>query len=216
MKIIEINLLPTEYRPPPLYSLRNIAILVLLFLVVSFLILLALQTGNLKNEYDNECKQLMQNIKIYKKQKQQIDKLMKRENALNHRREIILELIGQRFTWSDKLISLYEQIPDNLWLSSILLERKKIEVSKTTSKLDKREKKEKSQNEEKEVPQVILLHILGDTLALPQISEFIVRLDESPSFENTELLSIGRSEKKGRSVMSFEIITQLKGEEVKG
>jgi hypothetical protein len=46
-------------------------------------------------------------------------------------------------------------------------------------------------------------------MELQQISKFIASLDESSSFEKTKLLSIGQNEKEGRSVMSFEIATQL-------
>jgi len=228
MKIIEINLLPPEYAPPSPYSFRNIAMFALSLLVAILLIPLALRMVNLKNKYNSEYKQLMQNIEMYGKEKQQVNKLKEQETILNQRRDMLLELIGQRFTWSDKLINLYEQIPENLWLSSISSERQEIEVPETTSKREEKDKsppkKEKppatkqrgetaSQNEETSVQQLIRLHLSGDALKLPQISEFITRLDESPFFEKTKLLSIGQSEREGHAVMLFEITTQLTTQE---
>jgi Tfp pilus assembly protein PilN len=241
MKIIEINLLPPEYKPPSPYSFRNIAIFAISLLVAIFLILLVLLMVNLKNKYNNEYKQLTRNIEIYGKQKQEIEKLKKREAALNQRRNMLMELIGQRFTWYDKLINLYEQIPENLWLSSISVERQEIEIPKIKEEKDKspptgkppagkppattkkkppatkqtvetasQQKGEAvSPGEEKNVQQIILLNISGDAMELQQISKFIASLDESSSFEKTKLLSIGQNEKEGRSVMSFEIATQL-------
>ena len=228
MKIIEINLLPPEYAPPSPYNFRNIATFALSLLVVIFLILLALRMVNLKNKYNSEYKQLMQNIEMYGKQKQQVNKLREQQTILNQRRDMLLELIGQRFTWSDKLISLYEQIPENLWLSSISLERQEVEVPETTGKGEKKDKsppkkgktpatkqrgETASQNEETSVQQLIRLHLSGDALKLPQISGLITRLDESPFFEKTKLLSIGQSEREGHAVMSFEITTQLTTQE---
>ena len=214
MKIIEINLLPPEYAPPPLYSFRNIAIFALSLLIASFLPLIALRMTNLKNEYDRKYKQLMRNIEMYGKQKLQINKLKEQEATLTQRRKMLMELIGQRFTWSDKLISLYNKIPEDLWLSSISLERQEIQILKTTGEEKKGNKASPARNkavaqnsEEENVQQLILLHILGDALGLPQIGEFIARLDESPAFEGTKLLSIGQNERKGRPVMSFEITT---------
>ncbi len=211
MRIIEINLLPPEYTPPSPYSLRNIATSVLSLLVAVLLILLALPMVNLKNEYNKEYKQLVRNIGMYGKQKQQINELKRREVALDRRRGILMELIGQRTTLSDKLIDLYEQIPENLWLSDILLERKEIkEPTKTArAKGGKSATKQEDESEEKSIQRFIQIQISGDALKIQQISEFIARLDKSPSFENTKLLSIGQIEKKGRTVMSFDIITRL-------
>jgi len=205
MKTIEINLLPPEYVPPSPYSFRNIAIFVISLLTAIFLTVVAVRAISLKNRYDREYKQLMRSITAYGKQKQQINKLREWEAALSQRRTMLAELIGHQFTWSDKLIDLYEQIPENLWLSSISSER--IEASKTTS--EKGKKGESSQGEGKNGRLLILLHISGEALELQQISEFIARLDESPYFEKTKLLSIGRTEGEGRPLMSFRITTQL-------
>lgn len=211
MKIIEINLLPTEYTPPSPYNLRNIATSVLSLLVAIPLILLALRMVNLKNEYNEEYKQLIENIKVYEKQEQQINELKRREAALDRRRGILMKLIGQRSTLSNKLIDLHEQIPENLWLSNIMLEHQEIkEPTKTArGKGGKSVTKQEDESEEKKIQRFIQIQISGDALKIQQISEFIARLDKSPSFENTKLLSIGQIEKKGRTVMSFDIITRL-------
>jgi len=211
MKIIEISLLPPEEAPESPYTIRNIAILVISFVLAICLIVLALQVNGLKGEYAQRKEKLLQRLAVYKRQKEKIDELQKKKTDLEERYKLITDALGQRITWYDKLSSIHRQIPKSMWLSQVSMELGKAE--KVQTKIRKNvtysKKASKSQDLEKEVQPLILIHILGYTSELPEIGELIANLDNSPFFEKTKFEKINNTKINNRSVISFEIITQM-------
>ncbi|HIE25992.1 TPA: hypothetical protein EYP66_01745 [Candidatus Poribacteria bacterium] len=213
MKIIEINLLPPEETPESPYGIRNIAILVLSFVIIFWLILLALQVNSLKNEYVRRKEKVLQKLAVYRIQKQKIDKLQKKKADLEERYKLITEVLGQRITWYDKLSVMHRQIPEDTWLSQVSMEIQQAEeLQKEMQKsILTRKKTSRVKDLEKNVQPSILIHISGYTSELPKVGELIANLEHSPLFEKTRFTKIGNTEINARSAISFEIVTQVSG-----
>ncbi|MFQ6044390.1 MAG: hypothetical protein ACE5PV_26355, partial [Candidatus Poribacteria bacterium] len=94
MKLIEINLIPPEEVPESSYTIRNIATLVISFMIAIALILLALQMNSLKGEYAQQKIQLLQRLKVYSRQKEKIDELQRKKTNLEQRYKLITEVLG--------------------------------------------------------------------------------------------------------------------------
>lgn len=213
MKLIEINLIPPEEVPESPYTIRNIATLVISFMIAIALILLALQMNSLKGEYAQQKIQLLQRLKVYSRQKEKIDELQRKKTNLEQRYKLITEVLGQRITWYDKLSDMHRRIPENVWLSQIVMEIKKGEEFQEEKKVGVpvAKKDSKLRDLKEDVQSIILLHILGYTLELSKISGLIDKLSDSPFFEKTALQKIDKTKIKNRSVISFEITTQMSG-----
>ena len=211
MKIIEVNLLPPEEAPESPYSIRNIAILVISFVIVIWLIFLTWQATILKSEYVQRKKELMQKLEVYRIQRERIDKLQKKKNDLEKQYELVTNVLGQRITWHDKLSIMHKQIPENLWLSQVSIEfqeeekpQMEFQRSILTSK-----KTLKPQNLEEKVEQPMLLDILGYATDLPKVGELIDNLDNSKFFEKTKFKKVDNAKINNISLISFEIVTQV-------
>jgi Tfp pilus assembly protein PilN len=207
MKIIEIDLLPPEDIPESPYSLRNIAILVISFMIAVWLIFLALRMSSLKNEYAQREAELTQKLTAYKIQKEKIDRLQKRKAELEKRYELITDVLGQRITWHDKLIAMHRQMPENVWLSQVLLEIQEAEKSQTEIQT----KTSTPQVIKENVQLLMLFNISGYAIELPRVGELIANLDNSPSFEKTSFKKIDKTEINARSIISFNLTTQVSG-----
>lgn len=207
MKIIEINLLPEEEAPESPYSIRNIAILVISFLIATFLVLLTWQLNGTKNEYAHRKKNLLQKLAIYKKQKKKIDELQKRKADLEQRYKLVTEVLGQRITWYDKLNVLHKQIPEKVWLSDISMEIQQ-EVGRSRKKSKPQNLKTSTVLQGGDQP-LILFHITGYTTELQKIGNLIANLDSSTLFDKTKFGKIENTTIMARSVISFEMTTRL-------
>ncbi len=205
MKIIEINLLPPEEMPESLYGIRNIAILVISFVVAVWLILLALQVNILKSGYAQRKKELTQKLAIYRVQKQKIDKLQKKKADLEQRYKLITEVLGQRITWYDKLSIIHRQVPENTWLSQISMEVQESEKVQTGIQIATLRKTSPQGLKENGQPS-ILIRISGYTSELPKIGELIDNLDKLPFFEKTKFERIENTTINARATISFAIL----------
>jgi hypothetical protein len=212
MKLIEINLIPPEEVPESPYTIRNIATLVISFVIAIGLILLTLQMSNLKSEYAQQKMQLLERLEVYSRQKENIDDLQKKKADLEQRYKLITEVLGQRITWYDKLSDMHRRIPEDVWLSQIVMEIKKTEDFQTEKRMGVPVAKESSELRDLgNVHPIVLFHILGYTLELSEIGGLIDELNDSPFFEKTGLQKIDKAQIKNRPVISFEITTQMNG-----
>jgi len=207
MKIIEIDLLPPEDIPESPYSFRNIAILVISFMIAVWLIFLVLRMSSLKNDYARREAELTQKLTAYKIQKEKIDRLQKRKAELEKRYKLITDVLGQRITWHDKLIAMHREMPENVWLSEVLLEMQEAEKSQTETQ----PKTSTPQVIKEKVQPLMVFNISGYAIELPRVAELIANLDNSPAFEKTSFQKIDKTEINARSVISFDITTQVSG-----
>ena len=125
MKIIEINLLPPEYAPESPLSLRNVIMLILSFLVAGFLAVIAFQMLAVKESYMRENARLLTTISNFRREKERLDALLKRESELKRRYEVVEKALGVRETWSDKLAHLWNVIPEGIWIQDLSVQRER-------------------------------------------------------------------------------------------
>ena len=203
MKTIEVNLLPVEHLPENPFSLRNTLYLVLSLLVLIFLGVDTHQIYEREQTFKAESEQLVDGIGKFRQLKTHIDMLRRRTALLRDRSSLITEVISHRLTWSDKLSEIYLQVPaDVLWLSEISLERRL--PNQVRANPTKKDKKTTVPQQEQ-----FFLHIVGEAKDLSNIAEFIFRLEEISFLGNTQFRTIDEKEETGRTVMSFEIFTQV-------
>ncbi|MBM3239454.1 hypothetical protein FJZ31_24440 [Candidatus Poribacteria bacterium] len=207
MKIIEIDLIPPEDIPESPYSLRNIAILVISFMIAVWLIFLVLRMSSLKNDYAQREAELTQKLTAYKIQKEKIDRLQKRKAELEKRYKLITDVLGQRITWHDKLIAMHREMPENVWLSEVLLEMQEAEKPQPETQT----KTSTPQVIKENVQPLMVFQISGYAIELPRVGELIANLDNSPAFEKTSFQKIDKTEINARSIISFDITTQVSG-----
>ena len=206
---IEINLLPAEYAPENLFSIRNISALVISFFILMFLAFDAMQLVERERALNLENQQMLMALNSYQQLKGEIDKLKERTSLLRERRDLIIGAIGERETWSDKLSHVYLQVPDAVWLSEITMKRERVKITPTAPPP---KNKPKDAPPPEETAEQIQLHISGDTRDIAYIAEFIDRLNAVPFLENTRLNSMNQREQDKRTVMSFELIALMRRE----
>lgn len=175
MKVVEVNLLPPEYAPESPYSVRNIIVLLLSFLILGFLMLISFQLLALKGRYMAENARLITTINALKREKEKLDSLLERESELERRYKMVREVLGERRTWSDKLADIWRAMPSGVWLRSI-------EMSGMES-----------------------LRISASASDLHRIEEFVRRLKRLPYLEGVISISANRQTPSKDSLYNFEL-----------
>ena len=207
MRTIEINLLPPEYAPENPYSIRNIAFLVLSLFILIFLALDVHQVIEREKSLDRRNQNMLHMLENFRQVKDNIEILRRQTTLLHERRNLLEAVVNRRTTWSDKLSQIYAQIPVDVWLSQISLERQKIIPSPEKKVQDESHAMNGEQSQK--VGEQIVLYILGDARDLSRITEFISRLEAISCLENTQFHTIDQRKETGRSVMSFEITAKV-------
>lgn len=186
MKVVEVNLLPPEYAPESPYSVRNVIMLLLSFLILGLLIIIALQLVTLRERYVAENVRLVTAINALKREKEKLDSLLEREAELKERYGMVKETLGRRMTWSDKLADIRRAMPNGVWLRSIYMRR--AEGGGNPS-----------------------LSISACASDLRQIEDFVRRLKGLPYFEGTISVSIDRQTASEGALYNFELKLSLGG-----
>ena len=217
---IEINLLPPEYAPKSPYSPRNISFIVLSFLLLSFLVVDALQVIHREKEFNQRAQDMLRMAGRFSQLNKSIKALRERTALLNKRYNDLVEVLNQRVTWSDKLSQIHAQIPADVWLLEVSLERKMPQIPLVKMTQDKSNKSTQSKtNKPTSTPppqkpqEQIILHILGEATDLTRIAEFIDRLETIPFIASMQFSSSDQRAIGEHLVMSFEIIAQVTTEE---
>jgi Tfp pilus assembly protein PilN len=204
---IEVNLLPAEYVPESLFSIRNISFLVLSLLILAFLAFDVMQIIEREKALSLQNQQMLQVLNNYRQLKQEIDKLKERTALLRQRRDLIVSAIGERDTWSDKLSQIYRQVPESVWLSEIAMKREFVSSAPTAPPA--KDNKSKDAPLQPVTKEAIRLHISGDAKDISYIAEFIDLLEAVPFLGKTRLNSVNQREEEKREIMAFEIVSQV-------
>ena len=202
---IEVNLLPQAYAPSNPFSTRNISFLVVSMIILGFLGFNTLLFTEKERVFQGRNQQIWQVLSSYRQLKDHIDNLKEQTELLKQRRDLLLDAIGERQTWSDKLGQIYTHVPAQVWLSEISLKRKKVRTQQASPAAKKKSKNAVPPPEK----EVVTFEIAGEAGNLSHIAELIARLDETPFLEKTRLSSVMERELEDRPVLSFEITTQM-------
>jgi Tfp pilus assembly protein PilN len=197
MKIIEVNLLPPEYAPESPYSLRNIIVLVLSFLLIGSLVVIAFQMLAMKESYMRENARLMTAISAFRKEKEKLDALLERRSELERRYRMLEKALGGRITWADKLAEICGVIPNEVWLQDISLQRMRVMTDV------------QDQEEQAEAVEVSLIKMTGQASGLKPIEELIRRLKGLSYIEDPNFTSIDRRSMAGHELYQFELTAQV-------
>ena len=206
---IEINLLPREYLPQSPYSLRNISFLVISFLIAGFLVMDALHITHREKELNHKNQDMLRTLNNFRQLKNNIEALRAQTALLQKRSSLLGGSITSRITWSDKLNQIYAQIPSEVWLSEIALERETIRIPSVAQESTDKQSQSTSTPPQQELQEQIRLRISGDATSLVHISELLRRLETVPFLNSIRLSSINQIERVDHLVMSFEIMAGM-------
>ena len=198
--MIDINLLPPEYAPKKLVSPINLAVICLFFLIGLSLILSSLKLMAAVQDYSGRCEYHNQQIRYYKPQVEDIRELRKRVKLLKTRLSLVEQLLKEKATWSDKLVELYECLPQSgIWLDSLSIDRQKATLRLSSAG---------AENVEAEM---IMVNISGNVISVDKVRQFVANLEESDTFYNVVLDSAASTSMglSGGSLMQFRITVQI-------
>ncbi|MBU1319720.1 MAG: PilN domain-containing protein [candidate division Zixibacteria bacterium] len=208
--MIEINLLPKEYRKrartfhlekKSIYVAAGVASIVLLFALVTFYQHYQLSSLDEKIALANSQRmRLQEDIRL-------IDGLTDLKEKILTRMESIERLDRHRAVWVDVLQDLNQRVPDFLWLTRVA------EIREDTKAKAARAKQVPGQQAADTIPQVaefvfakpVPTEMEGYAFTLSSIASFLVGLTKSDYFENINLSFAKQEDVTGINAYRFKV-----------
>ena len=169
--MLDINLLPPEYGPKKAVKLINLVIISLSFMICLSLLMSSLKIMAVAQDYSARVEYHESQIKLYKRQVEEIHKLAGTVKLLKARLFLVKELLQERDPWSEKFVELSQCLPlYGAWMDSVAVERKKLVTpgGSTSSK--------------GAVSFPVTAHIAGKVTTVDKASQFIANLEDSRTF----------------------------------
>lgn len=172
-RMIDINLLPSEFAPIKPVRLSNLIIICLAALIA---ISLSVPLWRLMAEVQKYSELIaLKNDKIreYRQESDRISELKGKVKLLNVRMSVVQELLQEKSTWSGKLVELHECIPRyGVWMTALTIEYKKSQRQPSSGAPTNVEAK------------VIMVYLSGVAVSVDKVSEFLASLEDSETFSD--------------------------------
>jgi len=213
--MIEINLLPPEYRRGGMPTIDTIIIAILSVLIIASLFGIAIGLNGKVKAHEAIVRTLDNQIGPYKIQYKEIKISQNKLKDIEERLPIIGRLVGDRVLWSDKLTAIYENIPKGIWLQELQIgQDKKGKASGAEQDfgfLSQKNNQKKNEGKEPEKNNSPVIRILGLAKSFVELSQFIRNLDTSPLFSEPRFISASDTDFVYPSLLSFEIQAKVIG-----
>ncbi len=209
--MIEINLLPKEYRTKKV-ELPSFSLIPVISIIVCIHLLLAIAS----NVKARSLADLEERWQALQPDKEIADAVKNELTTMRERIDAIDNLIQGRVSWSKKLSDLSDAMIPGVWLNKLWLEQKTVLVKTELKAPDAEGGGPKSATRERIVQ---TLHLSGSVIATggeetAAIGRFIKSLKNNAGFfsdfTEIETTSIQRSRLKEVEVMDFELVCFLK------
>ena len=224
--MIELNLLPQEFRRKKRKKIELPKLPIIPFAVVIFGILIVLQVSlmGITLMLKSREARLEKRWEEIRPKKIELDKLKKEIGDINKQSDAINELMKERVLWSKILNEISSSITPNIWLTAISYDEKaeKRPVKKTAKKVPAKSARKKSKTKETyETYAVRTLLISGNAAgrgeeAPAYIARFINALKKDKTFsvyfEDIEPVSMKKMQVAGEEVMDFTLSCTFKEE----
>jgi len=195
--MLDIDLLPPEYGPKKIVKPLNLVIISLSFLICLSLIISSLKLMTVSQDYSERLKYHESQIKLYRRQVEDIHELAGKVKLLKARLFLVKELLQERDPWSEKFVELSQCLPFyGAWMDSITVERQKVAVSSKA--------KPSSKGAERSS---VMAHISGKVTTVDKASQFIASLEDSRTFGDIVFNSAisGMDSAIGDTILSFKL-----------
>lgn len=131
-----------------------------------------------KKKYSNSQIELKQNKDIMAKLNTEKNTLIRKRKSLEEKMFILANVTKPPVESSAILVALAGLVPDDLWITKITFDKKKIKM-------------------------------VGKAINNATISDFMLKLDKSPYFENTTFTYTEKKKADGQVAIEFEIVSNL-------
>lgn len=131
--MIEINLLPEEFRPHEGTPLPMFLTIVIGFVVSCSLAAWGLTLAQERTHLKAERRSMEEERDTWRKKAEEIDAIIKETNTLKKRQETIINISRSKILWSVKLTQLTQlfQTYDKMWIESMTMRQSGLEGSLT-------------------------------------------------------------------------------------
>lgn len=192
--MLDINLLPPEYAPKKVIKLVNLIIISLSFLICLSLLMSSLKIMAIAQDYSARVDYHESQIKLYRRQVEDIHELAGTVKLLKARLYLVKELLEERDPWSEKFVELSQCLPlYGAWMDSVTVERQKAGPSGANANL------------RGAVSSSVMAHIAGRVTTVDKASQFIANLEDSRTFGDIVFNSAisGKDSVVGDTIMNF-------------
>lgn len=189
--MIEINLLPEEFKLKVNKTVRDIKLRQVLYivpLIFAILLIIHLYLAGVFMVKNVVLSALNAKWKKLSLEKKLVDDFKKEFDELSRQDRIISQLATQRVTWSQKLNKLSLDLPSGIWFNEIIINPKEFSLKASVISLEKEE--------------MNLINILIDNLKNDN--------DFFKDFYNLELSSVERKVIGGYDIADFILVGKLK------
>ena len=201
--MIDLNLLPPEYGPKKAITIVNFAIIALSFFICLSLLLSSIRLMTSVQDYSLKVKDRENQIEHYRRQVEDIRALAKQVNMLSSRLDLVQELLQEKITWSDKLIELFQCLPqDGARMESLTVEHKQAGVTRGRGR---------NQAEGQAIPKSTTAYVSGNARSIDKVDQFVARLEDSPTFGNIVFDSVVNEPNniRGGPPISFRLAVEI-------
>lgn len=212
----EINLLPPEYQRGGLPAMDGIIIAILSVLIIASLVGIAIGLNGKVKAHEAIANTFNKQIEPYKMQYKEIKISQNKLKDIEDRLPIIERLVGNRVLWSDKLTTIYENIPQGVWLEELQIGQDKKKKGAGAeddwgfpSQQNSKNTQKKTEGKEAKINTLPVIHILGLAKSFVELSQFMRYFDSSPLFSEARLISASDTDFVYPSLLSFEIQARL-------
>lgn len=170
--MLDINLLPPEYGPKKIVKPINLVIIFLSFLICLSLLMSSLKIMAVAQDYSARVEYHESQIKLYRRQVEDIHELAGKVKLLKARLFLVKELLQERDPWSEKFVELSQCLPlYGAWMDSVTVERQKVNASPGANA-----------NSRSAGSYSVMAHISGKVTTVDKASQFIANLEDSRTF----------------------------------
>jgi len=196
----EIDLIPSDIRFLMKWTLRRVAVYMLLVAVLAISIVWRFQLQELKN-WERKLRERRNEVASIESKRMEVTELIGKLKEISREKtkfmstaELIREYSENRINWSDFLAQLSGERFSDLWLNSISLEEG---IRKNT------------QGEDEKVLRLILG---GRCFRLDELSRLLESLEKNPLIENVILRQNDRGVVSGKELYTFSIRGEISDE----
>jgi Tfp pilus assembly protein PilN len=186
--MININLLPPEYAPKKLVSVVNLAMIFIFFLIGLSMIWSSKLLLAQVHDYSQQVNYHNQQIELYRQQVEDIQELKDTVKRLRERLSLVKELLEENTIWSNKLMELARNLPrDGAWIDNLSIERD----NRQQQRSQPRGRNATQQNSSQDIMEPVTVRVSGSVISVDTLSEFVANLEDSETFTNVVLESVG-------------------------
>lgn len=192
--MLDINLLPPEYGPKKVVKLVNLIIISLSFLICLSLLMSSLKIMAIAQDYSARVDYHESQIKLYRRQVEDIHELAGKVKLLKSRLYLVKELLEERDPWSEKFVELSQCLPlYGAWMDSVTVERQKVASPRANA------------SSRSAVSSSVMAHIAGRVTTVDKASQFIANLEDSSTFGDIVFNSAisGKDSVVGDTILNF-------------